>query len=73
MSDIVYLTAAEPNIGIGLYHFNEQPNDYWIALFKEDGFFFDHELTAAARSYMDLHKVISYLAKPMIFRAGPGR
>lgn len=67
----VYLTAAEqdPSIGPGLHHVNEQPNSYWIALMKERGYALDEAATASARQALTARNVVSYLAKPMIFRA----
>lgn len=69
-SSTVYLTAAEPdaNIGPGMMHFNEQPNNYWIQLFNEVGFSLDKEKTNHARDFLAQHNVISYLSRPMIFR-----
>jgi len=66
----VYITAAEPdpNIGVGLYHFNEQPNSYWIRLFDECGYIYDETASEKASKYLKDNKVISYLAKPLIFR-----
>lgn len=69
-ADIVYLTAAEPDTGAGpgMMHFNEQPNAYWIELFAHKGFALDMQLTLAAREFYRQKGVISYLAKPMIFK-----
>lgn len=66
----VFLTAAEPDptAGPGLYHYNEQPNEYWVELFAQRGFELDDDLTADARGYLEQQNVISYLAKPMILR-----
>lgn len=71
LSNIVYLTAAEPlsSGGTGLYHFNEQSNDYWINLFEKNDAILDREMTTAVRSYLISRRVISYLTKPMIFRS----
>jgi hypothetical protein len=68
---IIYMTAAEPvpEQGVGLYHFNEQPNQYWIDLMKQRGWRYDEPLTRDARAYLKAHNVVEYLAKPMIFRA----
>lgn len=65
---VVFLTAAEPQPTPGLHHFNEQPNQYWIDLMKEAGQEFDVRLTNDARKTFQEAGVISYLAKPMIFR-----
>lgn len=67
----VYLTAAEPNkqIGPGLYHVNEQPNEYWMRLFDQRGFVLDVALTRSARSALAAagDRVIEYLRRPMVF------
>lgn len=65
----VYMTATEPDpsAGPGLYHLNEQPNAYWIALLSERGFMLDEKLTASVRERFTNAGVISYLAKPIIF------
>lgn len=67
---VMYMTAAEPvpEQGVGLYHFNEQPNQYWIDLMKQRGWRYDEPLTREARAYLKAHSVVEYLAKPMIFR-----
>lgn len=67
---VVYLTAAEPNSaeGLGMYHVNEQPHSYWIELFKQRGFEFQSELAKDAAETFRQRGVISYLAKPLIFR-----
>lgn len=68
-SDLVLLTAAEPDpsVGPGLFHFNEQPRSYWIALFAEEGYDYNDKASGAAASYLGARGVISYLARPMIF------
>jgi trans-aconitate methyltransferase len=69
-SDTIYITAAEPDqaIGPGMMHFNEQPNSYWIELFKQEGFIYDKALSEDARRAFTSNGVISYLARPMIYR-----
>lgn len=69
-ANLVYLTAAEPgqNIGVGLFHVNEQPHSYWVSLFEERGFEFLADLSQKARSIFSSHQVVSYLAKPLVFR-----
>lgn len=64
---VVFLTAAEPGAG-GLHHHNEQPNSYWIDLMRRRGMEFDEEATRSAREWLAPRGVISYLARPMIFR-----
>lgn len=68
---IVYMTAAEPDasIGIGLYHVNEQPNVYWIELMKRVNFVLDEAATKNARQSFSDQSIVSYLAKPLVFRA----
>lgn len=68
-SDTVFLTAAEVGQG-GLNHVNEQPNSYWITKFAGSGFSLDEDMTTQARSVFAEHKVVHYLAKPMLFRRG---
>lgn len=72
LSNLVYLTAAEPSPdgGTGLYHYNEQPNEYWIVLFEKEGYFLDESRTDSARAWLKSRNVISYLANPMIFKTG---
>jgi len=65
---IVFMTAAEPDGAPGLFHVNEQEHEYWIALMEEHGYLLDNELTSSARSAFSKRPVISYLARPMIFR-----
>ena len=51
-SDTVVLSAAQPGQK-GEGHFNEQPPDYWIALFAEHEYFLDQEMTSALQSCGD--------------------
>ena len=70
----VFMTAAEPSEGkVGLHHFNEQPNAYWMEKFAERGFDLHPEYTAAARDTFLQQGVISYLAKPMVFVKSPNQ
>jgi SAM-dependent methyltransferase len=48
-SDVIVLSAARPGQG-GEGHFNEQPPEYWIAVFARFGFAEDREATAALRA-----------------------
>ncbi|TIL46159.1 class I SAM-dependent methyltransferase [Mesorhizobium sp.] len=68
VADRVMLTAAEPdaNIGPGLYHYNEQKNDYWIQKMARRGFEYS-STSVLARDEFEKNGVISYLAKPMVF------
>jgi SAM-dependent methyltransferase len=72
--ETIYLTAAEPepDQGIGMYHFNEQPNAYWIELMHKSDFELDEDATRDARMLLADTSVIAYLAKPMIFRRRAG-
>jgi len=65
----VMLTAAEadPSVGPGLHHVNEQPNEYWIDLMRQRGWKLDAALTGAARRTFEQKGVIIYLQKVMIF------
>jgi len=69
-ADLVYLTAAEPdpNLGVGMFHLNEQPNSYWIDLFAARDFSLDEDLTTDLRTTLGERDVISYLVRAMIFR-----
>lgn len=69
----VYLTAAEPEPGAppGLYHVNEQPNAYWEEKLRLRGYELDRKLTLSAREYLLGSGVISYLAKPLVFKKAP--
>ena len=65
---IVYMTAAEPDGGPGLFHVNEQPHEYWIALMEAEGYYYDEETTRHARHVLGEKSVVPYLARPLIFR-----
>jgi len=43
-ADTVAFTAAPPGQG-GIHHINEQPYEYWIEKFNNEGYFFDSEGT----------------------------
>jgi len=66
----VYLTAFEPGKAIspGLFHVNEQPNEYWINLMNQRGMQLDQASTTRARKALDRPDVMSYLQRPMVFR-----
>lgn len=70
-ANAIFMTAAEPCQG-GLYHYNEKPNEYWIALVKEFGFEFDNKATEDARRALCVKDVVGYLHKPMIFKKKNG-
>jgi len=44
----IVITAATPGQG-GTHHINEQPNDYWIEMFKQQGAIFFNDLTRTFR------------------------
>lgn len=71
--EVVFMTAAEPSPdgATGLYHYNEQPNEYWIKLMERAGWHLDEQATSNARECFAEKHVISYLAKAMVFRQGP--
>lgn len=66
----IFFTAAEPDpaIGPGLYHFNEQPNAYWIDLMRARGYRLDRDATDRVRAALAGPEVVEYLRRPMIFR-----
>jgi 2-polyprenyl-3-methyl-5-hydroxy-6-metoxy-1,4-benzoquinol methylase len=66
-AEVIFMTAAEPG-STGLYHFNEQPHEYWIALMKEYGFKLDNRASDDARNALHVNGVVAYLQSPMIFR-----
>jgi len=65
----VFFTAATPGQG-GVSHVNEQPHDYWIAMFNDRGYFLDDATTNAVRNELSAAlKATWWLAKnAMIFR-----
>jgi 2-polyprenyl-3-methyl-5-hydroxy-6-metoxy-1,4-benzoquinol methylase len=65
----IYMTAAEPDpsAGVGLFHYNEQPNAYWINLMAERGFRYEPEITTRCRERLRAANVVSYLAVVMNF------
>ncbi len=70
----VFLTAAapDPESGPGLFHFNEQPQDYWIELMEGAGFSLDVAATGSVRRELDDPSVVRYLRRPMVFHRRPG-
>ena len=67
---VVYMTAAEPDrgAGVGLYHLNEQPHAYWVALMQARGFRLDDLATEDARRYLYDHRVLWHLRRLLLFR-----
>src|SRR5262245_45757846 len=53
-ADLVFLTAAEPDavLGPGLFHFNEKPREYWIALFADEGYEYDSSASSTVAAYL---------------------
>jgi len=68
-SDTVLFTAAPVGQG-GVGHINEQPYEFWINLFSEQGFSLDHDLSLAMRSQMKKQEVVFWIANNlMLFKA----
>ena len=64
----IYLTAFEgAAANPGLFHVNEQPNEYWIELMRQRGYHLNQPLVDDARRSLARPEVISYLRRPMIF------
>ena len=65
----VFLTAAEPETGLGpgLFHVNEQPHAYWVAKMAGRKFVLDERATESVRRHLDRPQVIQYLRRPMVF------
>lgn len=67
-SDTVFFTAAPPWQG-GVGHINEQPREFWVDLFKAQGFTLDKALTQTLQQEMETAKVVYWLSRNlMIFR-----
>ena len=67
-SDTIFFTAAVPGQG-GHDHVNEQPHEYWIALFESHGYAYDRSLSDQIRKQMLERGVIEYIPRnTMIFR-----
>lgn len=52
-ASLVFFTAARPGQG-GEGHWNEQPKEYWIALFEKFGFVLDPGHTSAIHALVDI-------------------
>jgi SAM-dependent methyltransferase len=65
----IFFTAATPGQG-GHYHVNEQPHDYWIAMFANRGYFLEQATTFSIRNSLSaVLKTTWWFAKnAMIFR-----
>jgi SAM-dependent methyltransferase len=69
-SDKVVFTAAPPGQG-GTDHVNEQPPEYWIARFADQGFRLEDALIAKWQSILKLNNVVSfYHQNLLLFRMG---
>jgi SAM-dependent methyltransferase len=67
LAPAVVLTAAVPGM-TGTDHVNEQPNEYWIAKFKERGFEFDRGMSHAWRASWQQRGVADcYWKSAMVF------
>ena len=68
-SDTVLFTAAPVGQG-GVGHINEQPYQFWIDLFREQGFTLDNELSQMMRAQMKNEDVVFWIANNlMLFKA----
>ena len=65
LSDRLLFTAALPGQG-GRNHVNEQPHDFWTALFQRKGFNFKKELTKRLRQEMKAKKVIWWIPQNLM-------
>ena len=70
-SDTVIFTAAPPGQG-GVGHINEQPYEFWIRLFAEYRFQYDHELSERVKAVMKEKDVVEWIANNfMVFHKQP--
>lgn len=60
-SNTVIFTAAPPGQG-GVGHINEQPHDFWIQLFTQNGFYYDDNLSNTVRQTMKDNNVVEWIA-----------
>jgi 2-polyprenyl-3-methyl-5-hydroxy-6-metoxy-1,4-benzoquinol methylase len=69
--DTVLFTAAPVGQG-GVGHINEQPYEFWIGLFRGNGFRFKEEQSMAIREIMQRENVVPWIAKNlMLFTKDP--
>lgn len=67
-SNTIFLTSAHPGQR-GQGHVNEQPQSYWIELFRNEGYVHDAAQSAQLARRMEATGVIGYLVKnAMVFR-----
>lgn len=66
----VAFTAAPPGQG-GVGHINEQPYEFWISLFGEQGFKHDSALSGRIREQMASQGVVSWIANNLMIFNGP--
>jgi len=64
-SDTVLFTAAPVGQG-GVGHINEQPYEFWIDLFVEQGFALDNGLTEQMRAQMKKENVVFWIANNLM-------
>ncbi len=69
-SDTLVFTAATPGQGSAdIGHINEQPHEYWIRKFEQQGFALDAEETEQIRQEMEAAEVIWWVPKNlMVFK-----
>jgi glycosyltransferase involved in cell wall biosynthesis/SAM-dependent methyltransferase len=73
LSSTIAFTAAQPGQG-GLGHFNEQPHEYWQALFDRFGYSLDEKYTEALRTLWRSGNVVWWLSDNLlIFRRQPSK
>ena len=66
-ADTLFFTAATPGQG-GTHHYNEQPREYWLQIFKKYGFRLD-PLTTQIMTELQAENVIFWIAQnAMILR-----
>lgn len=66
----VLFTAAPPGQG-GVGHINEQPYEFWIRLFDEQGFRYDEEISRKIRERMKSQGVVYWIANNLMAFAMP--
>lgn len=67
-SDVAFFTAAPPWQG-GVGHINEQPAEFWVRLFAEEGYELDQATTDTLKQRMKEANVVFWLPQNlMIFR-----
>lgn len=68
LSDMIVFTAAPSGQG-GHFHINEQPKEFWIDLFEQNGFNYDSSLSQQMQAEFKEKKVINwYSDNLMVFK-----